>query len=104
MQYNIYLVDLEPRYGSEPDKCRPCIIVSPDELNRHLQTVVIVPLTTTIREWPFRPLIRYTGKKCDACIDQIRVIDKKRLVKRKCKIRLDEIQSIKEIIRETYID
>ena len=104
MQYDIYLVNLEPQYGSEPDKYRPCIVVSPDELNRHLLTVVIVPLTITIREWPFRPMIRYSGKKCDACVDQIRVIDKKRLVKRKGKIRIDEIQSLKEIIRETYID
>ncbi len=104
MQYDIYLVNLEPRFGSEPDKCRPCIIVSPDELNKYLQTVVIVPLTTTLRAWPFRPLVKYSGKKCDACIDQIRVIDKKRLVKRVGKVQIDEIQSLKEIIRETYID
>jgi mRNA interferase MazF len=104
MQYDIYLVDLEPRFGSEPDKCRPCIIVSPDELNKHLQTVVVVPLTSTLRSWPFRPLIRFAGKKCDACVDQIRVIDKNRLVKRAGKTGLDEIQALKDIIRETYLD
>ncbi len=104
MQYDIYLVNLEPRFRSEPDKTRLCIVVSPDELNQYLQTVVIIPLTTTIREWPFRPIIRYQNKKCDACVDQIRVIDKQRLVQKNGKLSLEEIQSIKNMIRETYID
>lgn len=104
MQYDIYLVSLDPRFGSEPDKTRPCIIVSPDELNLHLQTVVIVPLTSTIRDWPFRPFIKYQNKKCDACIDQIRVINKKRLIQRKGTLSLLETQSNKSMIREIFID
>jgi len=104
MQYDIYLVNLDPRFGGEPDKTRPCIIVSPDELNRYLQTVVIIPLTTTIREWPFRPIIRYEGKKCDACVDQIRVIDKNRLMQKKGKLNIEEIRTIKNVIKEAYID
>ncbi len=104
MQYDVYLVNLDPRFGSEPDKQRPCIVVSPDELNEHLQTVVIVPLTSSLRDWPFRALIDYERRKSDACVDQIRVIDKKRLVKRKCHLSIEEIQRIKNLIRETYVD
>lgn len=93
MQYDIYLVNLDPRFGSEPD-----------EINLHLSAVVIVPLTTTIREWPFRPLIRHQGKKCDACIEQIRVIDKRRLSQKKGRLNPEEIHSIKNLIKETYVD
>ncbi|MDZ7723015.1 MAG: type II toxin-antitoxin system PemK/MazF family toxin [candidate division KSB1 bacterium] len=104
MQYDIYLVNPEPKFGSEPDKLRPCIVVSPDELNQYLQTVVIVPLTSSLCDWPFRALIEYDGRKSDACIDQIRVIDKQRLIKRKSRLSIQEIQSVKDLIRETYVD
>jgi mRNA interferase MazF len=77
----VWLVNLDPTIGSEIKKTRPAIIVSPDELNEHLRTVVLVPLTTG-RSYPFRIATRVQGKPGVAAIDQVRTVDKARLVKR----------------------
>jgi mRNA interferase MazF len=76
----VWLVNLDPTIGSEIKKTRPAIIVSPDELNQHLNTVTVVPLTTG-RTYPFRIQTKVKGKAGVAAIDQIRTVDKKRLVK-----------------------
>lgn len=78
---SVWLVNLAPTVGSEIKKTRPAVIVSPDELNQHLQTVVVVPLTSG-RSYPFRIPTKVQGKPRVATIDQIRTVDKKRLVKR----------------------
>ena len=80
-RFEIWLVNLDPTVGSEIKKTRPAIIVSPDELNTKLQTVVVVPLTTG-RAYPFRIATKVRGKSGVAAIDQIRTVDKRRLVKR----------------------
>ena len=77
----IWLVNLDPTIGSEIQKTRPAIIVSPDELNQHLNTVIIVPLTTG-RDYPFRVPTQHHQITGVAAIDQIRTVDKRRLVKR----------------------
>lgn len=77
----VWLVNLDPTIGSEIKKTRPAVIVSPDELNAHLQTVIVVPLTTG-RVYPFRVATQVQGKKGVAAIDQVRTVDKRRLVKR----------------------
>lgn len=78
---SVWLVNLDPTIGSEIQKTRPAVIVSPDELNAHLSTVIVVPLTTG-RSYPFRVATKIQGKDGVAAIDQIRTVDKRRLVKR----------------------
>ncbi len=79
-RFEIWIVNLDPTVGSEIKKTRPAVIVSPDELNAHLQTVVVVSLTTG-RSYPFRIATRVQGKRGVAAVDQIRTVDKRRLVK-----------------------
>lgn len=78
-QSSVYWFDPEPAKGSELRKVRPCIVVSPDEMNEHLRTVLVVPLTSTIQPWPFRTVITLLGQKSSAACDQLRAIDKQRL-------------------------
>ncbi len=78
-QSSIYWFDPEPAKGSEIHKVRPCIVVSPDEMNENLHTVLVVPLTSTIKPWPFRIEITTLGHKSSAACDQLRAVDKSRL-------------------------
>lgn len=79
-RYEVHWVDLNPTKGSEINKTRPCVIISPDELNKHLKTVIVAPLTSKVREYyPFRLKVEIGGKEGQIAIDQIRVIDKLRL-------------------------
>ena len=78
-QYYVYWVTLDPTQGSEIAKTRPCVVVSPKELNDYLNTVVIVPLTSTLRDYPFRVQCVIMGKRGELAIDQIRTVDKTRL-------------------------
>lgn len=81
-RFDIYLVNLDPTIGVEIQKTRPCLIISPDEMNRHLATVLIAPLTTTIRAYPSRVSCHFDGQGGQIVLDQIRVADKTRLLKR----------------------
>lgn len=81
-QFDVYLVALDPTLGSEIKKTRPCIIVSPDEMNRHLKTVIIAPLTSTIKNYPTRVNLTFQGKQGQVVLDQIRTVDNRRLVKK----------------------
>jgi mRNA interferase MazF len=79
---DIFLVALNPTRGSEIRKTRPCVVVSPDELNAHLRTVIVAPLTTGGHPYPFRVRCRFDGKDGHVAADQLRAIDRDRLVKR----------------------
>ncbi len=103
-QYQVVLVNLDPTIGSEMKKLRPCVVVSPDEMNRHLQTVTIVPITTTSKPYPTRVLINHNNQSGWVVIDQIRTIDRKRIVKVFEVLTKSEILQIKAIIRETFVD
>jgi len=85
-RFEVYLVDLNPTRGSEIFKVRPAIVVSPDEMNRHLQTVIIAPMTTKTRDFPSRIACQFAGKSGQIALDQIRSVDKTRLVKKMGKI------------------
>jgi mRNA interferase MazF len=76
------LVELDPTRGSEIRKTRPCVIVSPDELNHHLRTVIVAPMTTGGHAYPFRPSCRFGGKDGRIVLDQLRTVDRERLRKR----------------------
>jgi mRNA interferase MazF len=82
LQGQVWLIFLDPVRGSEIRKTRPCLVVSPDEMNRHLATVIVIPLTTAARAYPTRVNIRFRGKTGQAALDQIRTVDKSRLAKR----------------------
>jgi len=81
-RFEVWLVELNPTVGSEISKSRPCVVVSPDEANKYLHTVTVIPLTSTIRNYPTRVDCRFDGKEGQLAIDQIRSIDKIRLVKK----------------------
>lgn len=81
-RFDIYWVNLDPTIGSEIQKTRPCIVVSPNELNKTLKTVIVAPLTSTIIDWPFRTTVSISSKKSSVACDQIRTISKERILGR----------------------
>ena len=81
-RFEVYLVNLDPTVGSEIRKLRPCLIISPDEMNRWIATVIVAPMTTKGRSYPTRVPCRFQGKDGQVVLDQIRTVDKSRLVKR----------------------
>ena len=85
-RFDVYLIRLDPTEGREIRKTRPCLIISPDEMNQHIDTVIIAPMTTKGRLYPTRVPVRFKGKSGQIVLDQIRTVDKSRLVKRIGKI------------------
>jgi mRNA interferase MazF len=81
-RFQIFLVQLDPATGAETAKTRPCVVLSPDELNRAISTVIIAPMTTVCRGWPTRVTVTFQGKTGEIAVDQLRAVDKTRLVKR----------------------
>ncbi len=100
-QGQVWLVNLDPTIGSEIRKTRPAIIVSPDELNEHLRTVIVVPLTTG-RDYPFRVSTRFGGKPGVAAVDQLRTVGKRRLVKKLGTIKHPTLQKILSTIGDMF--
>jgi mRNA interferase MazF len=78
----IWLVSLGPTHGVEIQKTRPCLVVSPDEMNQHLRTVIIAPMTTVVRPYPTRVPIRFRGKNGQVVLDQLRAVDRQRLLRK----------------------
>jgi mRNA interferase MazF len=103
-QYQIILVNLDPTVGSGIRKTRPCVIISPDEMNRHLRTVIIAPVTSRSKKYPTRLKVRTGNKDGWVVIDQIRTIDKQRIVKVSGKLTVNEIKYLKDILKETFVD
>ena len=103
-QYQIVLVNLDPTIGSEIKKTRPCVIISPNEMNKYLRTLVVAPMTTTSRKYPTRIEVKHEGKIGWIVIDQIRTIDKQRIVKILGRLSKPEVKEVKSVLEETYID
>lgn len=103
-QYTIVLVNLDPTVGSEIKKTRPCVILSPNEMNKYLNTLVVAPMTTNLKKYPTRISVEHNSKKGMIAIDQIRTVDKKRIIKIFDKLTKTEIKMCKEIIKETFVD
>ena len=97
----VWLVSLDPT-GAEIRKTRPCLIVSPDEMNRYLMTVIVAPMTTTIRPYPTRVAVRFRGKSGQIALDQIRAIDTQRLVRKLGTISSSSAQSASELLVEMF--
>ena len=103
-QYDIVLVNLDPTVGSEMKKTRPCIIISPNEMNKYLQTIIIAPMTSSSKAYPTRVEIQHKATKGWIAIDQLRTIDRIRIVKRFESLTEKEIEKVKRIIQETLVD
>jgi len=102
-QYDVVFVNLDPTLGSEINKIRPCVVVSPDEMNHYLKTIVIIPITSTLKKYPTRIKISIQNVKGMAAVDQIRTIDKLRIVKIIGTLELETIEQIKRTIDETFV-
>lgn len=81
-RFEVYLVNVDPVVGSEVKKTRPCVIISPDEMNAHIATVIVAPMTSKGRPYPTRVPCRFRAKQAQVVLDQIRTVDKSRLAKR----------------------
>ncbi len=103
-QYEIYWTDLDPTRGSEIKKTRPCVVISPNEMNHNINTVIVAPLTSTSKNYPTRVRIKFGNKIGWIVLDQIRCIDKLRLIKKAGKLGKDDIDEVKNIIREMLVD
>lgn len=103
-QYEIVLVNLDPTIGSEVKKTRPCVIFSPNEMNKYLQTIIIAPITGRSKNYPTR--IEISGNKTQGWImvDQIRTVDRRRITKIFGKLTEKEIQNVKNVLKETFVD
>ena len=103
-QYDIVLVNLDPTKGSEIKKTRPCLVISPNEMNRYLRTLIVAPITSSGKAYPTRVKIQHNKKMGWAVIDQIRTIDKSRVLKVLGTISQKEIESCKRVLKETFFD
>ena len=103
-QYQIVLVNLDPTIGSEIKKTRPCVIISPNEMNKYLRTIIVAPMTTTSRKYPTRIEVKHEQKIGWIVIDQIRTIDKQRIIKILGRLSQPEIKELKSVIKETFVD
>ena len=103
-QYHVYLINLDPTIGHEIKKTRPCIVISPNEINQNISTVIIAPMTTKSHSYPTRVPLTFSGKKGWVVLDQIRTIDKERIVKVLGSINKNTVVSIKQVLMEMLID
>jgi mRNA interferase MazF len=103
-QYEVYFVDLDPTVGYEVKKTRPCLVISPDDLNAYLKTVIIAPMTTKSHTYPSRVSLQFKGKDAHICLDQIRTIDQRRLQNKIGNIPTTAVVKVKTVIREMLVD
>lgn len=102
-QYDIVLVNLDPTLGSEMKKTRPCVVLSPNEMNKYLQTVVVAPMTSSSKPYPTRVEINHEKTKGWIAIDQIRTIDRIRIIRAFESLTAAEIAHVKNVIHETFV-
>lgn len=103
-QYLVVLVNLDPTIGSEIKKTRPCVIISPNEMNKYLNTIVLAPMTTNLKKYPTRVSVKHLRKNGMITIDQIRTVDKTRIIRIYDSLTKSEIQECKEVIKEAFVD
>ncbi len=103
-RFEVYLVNLDPTRGSEIRQTRPCLIISPDEMNRHIRTVIVAPMTTKGRNYPTRVNCRFQKKDGQIVLDQIRTVDKSRLVKKLGRISPTAASQVLQIVRTLFAE
>jgi mRNA interferase MazF len=103
-RFEVYLVDLDPTVGSEIRKTRPCLVISPDEMNAYIHTVIVAPMTTKSRDYPTRVSCLFQGKEGQIVLDQIRTVDKARLVKKLGQIEAETQKQVLSILAEMFTE
>ena len=103
-QYDVFLITLDPTIGHEIKKTRPCLVISPNEMNHTIRTVIIAPMTTKSRAYPTRAPVQFEGKTGWIVLDQIRTVDNLRLIKKLGSINKKEIFQVKAVIKEMLVD
>jgi mRNA interferase MazF len=103
-RFDVFLVNLDPSVGSEIKKTRPCVVVSPDEMNRYIATVIVAPMTTKGQAYPTRVVCQFQGKNGQIVLDQIRTIDKNRLIKKLGQISQDEQKMVLDTLAEMFAE
>ncbi len=101
-RFDVFLISLDPTRGSEIRKTRPCLIISPDEMNDHIRTVIVAPMTTKERPYPSRVHCTFQGKRGQVVLDQIRTVDKTRLVRRLGMISADAQTKVLDALQEMF--
>ena len=103
-RFEVYLVALDPAIGHEIQKTRPCVVVSPDEMNRHIQTVIVAPMTTARRDYPTRVSCTFENIRGQIVLDQIRTVDRKRLVRNLGRINRQAQSRVLQILQEMFAE
>ncbi len=101
-RFDVFLINLDPTTGSEIKKTRPCLIISPDEMNRYIKTVIVAPMTTRSRNYPTRVNITFHGKSGQIVLDQIRTIDKTRFLKKLGRIQAKTQKKVLKVLNELF--
>jgi mRNA interferase MazF len=101
-RFEVYLVRLDPTEGSEIQKTRPCVVISPDEMNRHIRTVIVAPMTTRGQAYPTRVPVRFQNKAGQIVLDQIRTVDQQRLLRRLGRINRSAAAQVLAVLGEMF--
>ncbi len=101
-RFDVWLISLDPTRGSEIKKTRPCLVISPDEMNRHIRTVIVAPMTTKKRAYPTRVSLQFQKKEGQIVLDQIRTVDKRRLVKKLGTIHSSTRDKVIDVLQEMF--
>jgi mRNA interferase MazF len=101
-RFEVYLVNLDPAVGSEIRKTRPCTVVSPDEMNHHIRTLIVAPMTTNGQAYPTRVSCRFKGKEGQIVVDQIRTVDQSRLIKKLGRLDSKVASSLLAVLQEMF--
>jgi mRNA interferase MazF len=101
-QDQVWLVTLDPAQGKEIQKTLPCLVISPDEMNQHLRTVIVAPMTTVARPYPTRINLRFQGKQGQVALDQLRAVDRQRLIRMLGKVSLKTAEEVSTTLLEMF--
>jgi mRNA interferase MazF len=101
-RFEVYLVNLDPTVGSEIKKTRPCLVISPNEMNRHIRTVILAPMTTKGQAYPSRVACQFQGKHGCIVLDQIRTVDRERLVKKLGRLSSKTAARVLDVLQEMF--
>jgi mRNA interferase MazF len=101
-RFDVYLINLDPTVGSKIRKTRPCLVISPDEMNRFIRTVIVAPMTTKGAQYPTRVTCKFQGKQGQVVLDQIRAVDKARLVRRLGKVSQQTRAEVLSVLNEMF--
>ena len=101
-RFEVYVVNLDPTVGSEMKKTRPCLVVSPDEMNHHIRTAIVAPMTTQGQAYPTRATCRFRGKLGQVVLDQLRTVDRSRLIRRLGRLDAKASSRVLEILQEMF--